>query len=514
MKSLIHKIGAPLAGALSVFAFAPFDYSISLYVSLFFLLFIIDNKSAKHAAGYGFLWGLGFFVAGLHWISVSILDFGGLPVPVAWLLVLLLCAYLAIYPALCAYLVNRFSTHSASVRYFIAFPAIWLITDWLRGWVMTGFPWLEIGYSQMNTPLVNYAPILGVEGITVAVCFITASLYYVYRERKFIMPAAVISLIVLSAMALQGRQWTTPEAVKSIALVQGNTDQDEKWLPEKRADILNEYLKLSLENTDADIIIWPESAIPALEFQVKSYLDYVSELMRETNTTLITGIINYQRVDNIDEYYNAVIVLGQPEQHDGHSPVNDRYYKNKLLPIGEFVPFEDLLRPIAPLFNLPMSSFQRGGEEQLNLSASNVHIATAICYEIAFNQTLVHTVTPDTGFILTVSNDAWFGTSIGPAQHLEIARMRAFEFQRPVIRSTNTGITAIYDAQGQEVGRIAQFEKAVLRAQVTPYQGMTPFNRYGNTPLLILAFMLFAGVISHHLLTKKSKTKNQLNVSL
>lgn len=445
---------------------------------------------------------------------MSILDFGGLPVPVAWLLVLLLCAYLAIYPALCAYLVNRFSTHSASVRYFIAFPAIWLITDWLRGWVMTGFPWLELGYSQMNTPLVNYAPILGVEGITVAVCFITASLYYVYRERKFIMPAAVISLIVLSAMALQGRQWTTPEAVKSIALVQGNTDQDEKWLPEKRADILNEYLKLSLENTDADIIIWPESAIPALEFQVKSYLDYVSELMRETNTTLITGIINYQRVDNIDEYYNAVIVLGQPEQHDGHSPVNDRYYKNKLLPIGEFVPFEDLLRPIAPLFNLPMSSFQRGGEEQLNLSASNVHIATAICYEIAFNQTLVHTVTPDTGFILTVSNDAWFGTSIGPAQHLEIARMRAFEFQRPVIRSTNTGITAIYDAQGQEVGRIAQFEKAVLRAQVTPYQGMTPFNRYGNTPLLILAFMLFAGVISHHLLTKKSKTKNQLNVSL
>ncbi|WP_075477455.1 apolipoprotein N-acyltransferase [Moritella viscosa] len=508
-------MGAPLTGALSVFAFAPFDYTISLYVSLFSLLFFIDNKSAKHAAGYGFLWGLGFFVAGLHWISVSILDFGGLPAPVAWLLVLLLCAYLAIYPALCAYLVNRFSTHSALVRYFIAFPAIWLITDWLRGWVMTGFPWLQLGYSQMNNPLVNYAPILGVEGITVAVCFITASLYYVYRERKFIMPAAVVSLIILSSIALKGLQWTTPQAIKSIALVQGNTDQDKKWLPEKRADILNEYLKLSLDNTDADIIIWPESAIPALEFQVKSYLDYVSKLMHETNTTLITGIINYQRVDNIDEYYNAVIVLGQQEQHNnGHSPVNDRYYKNKLLPIGEFVPFEDLLRPIAPLFNLPMSSFQRGGEEQLNLLASNVHIATAICYEIAFNQTLVNAVTPDTGFILTVSNDAWFGSSIGPDQHLEIARMRAFEFQRPVIRSTNTGITAIYDAQGQEVGRIAQFKKAVLRAQVTPYQGATPFNHYGNTPLLILAFILLAGVISHHLLTKKSKTKSQLNVSL
>ena len=150
-----------------------------------------------------------------------------------------------------------------------------------------------------------------------------------------------------------------------------------------------------------------------------------------------------------------------------------------------------------------MSSFQRGGEQQLNLAASGVHIATAICYEIAFNQTLVKTVTPDTGFILTVSNDAWFGTSIGPDQHLEIARMRAFEFQRPVIRSTNTGITAIYDAQGQEVGRIAQFEKAVLRAQVTPYQGTTPFNRYGNTPLLILAFLLSAGVVGHYLFTKK-----------
>jgi len=445
---------------------------------------------------------------------VSILDFGGLPAPVAWLLVLLLCAYLSIYPALCAYLVNRFSAHSALIRYFIAFPAIWLITDWLRGWVMTGFPWLQLGYSQMDTPLVSYAPILGVEGITVAMCLITASLYYVYRERKVVVPAIFISAIAFSAISLKGLEWTTPEAVKSIALVQGNTDQDEKWLPEKRTDILNEYLRLSLDNTDADIIIWPESAIPALEFQVKSYLDYVSELMRETNTTLITGIINYQRVDDIDEYYNAVIVLGQPEQETNHSPVNDRYYKNKLLPIGEFVPFEDLLRPIAPLFNLPMSSFQRGGEEQLNLSASNVHIATAICYEIAFNQTLVKTVTPDTGFILTVSNDAWFGTSIGPNQHLEIARMRAFEFQRPVIRSTNTGITAIYDAQGQEVGRIAQFEKAVLRAQVTPYQGTTPFNRYGNTPLLILAFMLITGVITHYLFTKKVKVNSELKSSL
>jgi len=497
-----------------VFAFAPFDYTISLYVSLFALLFVIDNKSAKHAAGYGFLWGLGFFIAGIHWVAVSILDFGGLPVPVAGLLVVLLCAYLAIYPALCAYLLNRFTSHSALLRYFIAFPAIWLLTDWLRGWVMTGFPWLQFGYSQMDTPLVNFAPILGVEGITVAVCLITASLYYVYRERKLVMPAIVISAIVFAAISLKGLQWTTPEAEKSIALVQGNTDQDEKWLPEKRTEILNEYLKLSLEHTDADIIIWPESAIPALEFQVKGYLEYVAELMRQSDTTLITGIINYQRVNDIDEYYNAVIVLGQPEQETNHSPVNDRYYKNKLLPIGEFVPFEDLLRPIAPLFNLPMSSFQRGGEEQLNLAASNVHIATAICYEIAFNQTLVNTVTPETGFILTVSNDAWFGTSIGPDQHLEIARMRAFEFQRPVIRSTNTGITAIYDAQGQEVGRIAQFEKAVLRAQVTPYQGTTPFNRYGNTPLLILALLLFAGVVSHHLFSKKVKTNNKLKTSL
>jgi len=445
---------------------------------------------------------------------VSILDFGGLPVPVAGLLVVLLCAYLAIYPALCAYLVNRFTSHSALLRYFIAFPAIWLITDWLRGWVMTGFPWLQLGYSQMDTPLVNYAPLLGVEGITAAVCLLTASLYYIYRERKFMVSAIVIAVIVFSAMALKGQQWTNPQAAKSIALVQGNTDQDEKWLPEKRTEILNEYLTLSLEHADADIIIWPESAIPALEFQVKRYLDYVADLMRQSNTTLITGIINYQHINDREEYYNAVIVLGQPEQDPNDTVVNDRYYKNKLLPIGEFVPFEDLLRPIAPLFNLPMSSFQRGGEKQSNLAASNVHIATAICYEIAFNQTLVKTVTPDTGFILTVSNDAWFGSSIGPDQHLEIARMRAFEFQRPVIRSTNTGITAVYDAQGQEFGRIAQFEKAVLRAQVIPYQGATPFNRYGNTPLLILALLLFSGVVGHCLLTKNKQVKNQIKSSL
>ena len=453
---------------------------------------------------------MGFFIAGIHWVAVSILDFGGLPIPIAGLLVVLLCAYLAIYPALCTYLLNRFTAHSALLRYFVAFPAIWLLTDWLRGWVMTGFPWLQFGYSQMDTPLVNFAPILGVEGITVAVCLITASLYYAYRERKVVMPAMVISTLVFAAISLKGLAWTTPEITKSVALVQGNTNQDEKWLPEKRTDILNEYLKLSLDNTDADIIIWPESAVPALEFQVQNYLDYVGEIMRQSETTLITGIINYQRVDDIDEYYNAVIVLGQPESGMNQSPVNDRYYKNKLLPIGEFVPFEDLLRPIAPLFNLPMSSFQRGGETQLNLAASNVHIATAICYEIAFNQTLVNTVKADTDFILTVSNDAWFGTSIGPNQHLEIARMRAFEFQRPVLRSTNTGITAVYDAQGQEVGRIPQFEKSVLRVDVTPYQGTTPFNRYGNTPLLILAWLLFTLVLAHAFLRKQRTAKHQL----
>ena len=459
---------------------------------------MLDGKAPKQAAGYAFLWGLGFFLAGIHWVAVSILDFGGLPIPVAVILVVLLCAYLALYPSLCGYLLNRFSSQSAAIRYFAAFPALWLLTDWLRGWVMTGFPWLQLGYSQMDTPLVNLAPVLGVEGITFAVTLISASVYYAYSQRQWRLTALTLVTVIALVLALSGLQWTQPEASKSIAIVQGNTDQNGKWNPKNRASILDEYLQMSLANSDADIIIWPESAIPALEFQVKNYLSYVSKLMADSDTTLITGIINYQRVADKDEYYNAVLTLGKQPKASAEQPLTDHYYKNKLLPIGEFVPFEDLLRPIAPLFNLPMSSFQRGAEQQLNLIASGVHIATAICYEIAFNQTLVNTVKPDTGYILTVSNDAWFGTSIGPNQHLEIARMRAFEFQRPVLRSTNTGISAVFDAQGQELGRTGQFVQEVLRVDVSPYQGTTPFNRFGSKPMLILALILALLGLGHH----------------
>lgn len=501
--NLHRKTAALASGAIGALAFAPFNYSFSIYLSLLALLFLVDNKTARQGAGYAFLWGLGLFLGGIHWVAVSILDFGGLPTAVALILVILLCAYLAIYPMLCIYLLNRLTPNSDHLRYLIAFPALWLITDWLRGWLLTGFPWLQLGYSQMDNPLVNFAPVLGVEGITFVVALLTSALYFGLRQRRLLITNSVVAVVIISALLLQDQQWTSPQATKSIALIQGNTDQNEKWLPENRKHILENYLTLSLKNTDADIIIWPESAIPALEFQVANFLRYAATKMLETNTTLITGVINFQRTEKIDKYYNAVIVLGEqgPSLTDPNS--TDRYYKNKLLPIGEFVPFEDLLRPIAPLFNLPMSSFQRGGEQQLNLGANGINIATAICYEIAFNQTLVKTVNADTDYIMTVSNDAWFGKSIGPVQHLQIARMRAFEFQRPVIRSTNTGVTAIFDQQGQEAARIDQFKQGVLRADITPYRGLTPFNRYGNTPMLILAFVLFGVVLVRFKLSKQ-----------
>lgn len=459
---------------------------------------------------------MGFFTAGIHWVSVSIINFGGMPIAVAALLVILLCAYLSLYPTLCAYLLNRLSPTPGLCRYFVAFPALWLITDWLRGWVLTGFPWLQLGYSQMDNPLVGFAPVLGVEGITFAMTLIVASIYYLITQKKILVPLVITSILLCAGYYLQSQQWTTAQPTKTVALVQGNTPQAEKWLPGQRDSILDNYLQLSLKNDDADIIIWPESAIPALEFQVESFLEQTAALMAQSDTTLITGIINYQRKDFADKYYNAVIVLGKPSSdpstgldstHNSASPGRNHYYKNKLLPIGEFVPFEDLLRPIAPLFNLPMSSFQRGGKHQPNLSADGVKIATAICYEIAFNQTLVNTVNENTGFILTVSNDAWFGHSIAADQHLEIARMRAFEFQRPVLRSTNTGISAVYDAHGQELGRTGKFETAVLRAEVSPSQGMTPFNTYGNTPMLILMFAMLGLVLLRQGLQKRAQTE-------
>ncbi|WP_099612078.1 apolipoprotein N-acyltransferase [Vibrio fujianensis] len=485
MKNCIHRLIRPLMalsiGALTTLAFAPYQVWPFAILSPCLLLILLHHRSAKQAALIGYCWGLGQFGFGISWVHISIDTFGGLPKIASFSLMLLLVGYLSIYSALFSWTLNRFFPRTHWVKFLLTAPVLWLLCDWLRGWIMTGFPWLWLGYSQIDSPLAYFAPIGGVELITWVVIISASSLSYSFLNRSWL--ALLLPLIFfVSALALQKHSWVTPEPERTItvAIVQGNVPQSLKWHPNQRWPTIMKYTDLSRENWDADIIIWPEAAIPAFEGEIGSFLSNLDSAAQMNQSAVITGILNH---DQQGHYFNSILALGETEHAEYRYDVTQRYHKHHLLPFGEFVPFEAWLRPLAPLFNLPMSSFSRGDYIQPNIIAKGFAFAPALCYEIIFNEQLRANVTEQTDFLLTLSNDAWFGRSNGPLQHMEIARMRALELGRPLIRSTNNGVTAITDQYGKITHQLAQFETGVLKAKITPTRGQTPYHQWGSWPL-------------------------------
>ncbi|QOL24502.1 apolipoprotein N-acyltransferase [Thalassotalea sp. LPB0316] len=498
VKSLFTKTNGLsfVAGLILVFAYAPYSHWWLPLIILPMFLALIDGKSIKHATQACFSFGLGWFSAGISWVHVSIDQFGGMPLVVSLLLMLLLCLYLALYPMLAGYLASKLS--ATKTLHLGLFVSTWLVCEYLRSIVLTGFPWLSLGYSQIDSPLAVLAPVIGEIGITAYLLALSYILVRVIRSSNklpWAVSLIVFSVCLISASALQ---WVKPtgNSVK-VALAQGNIAQSIKWDDEQEWPTMLMYLDMARANYDADIIVWPESAIPTLEPMAQDYLDLVNQSAGMNDSAIITGILDYNF--ETKSYYNALITLGNSQTEskttgDYFYNHSNRFYKHHLLPIGEFVPFGDLLRPLAPFFNLPMSSFSRGDYVQQNLKAKGIDILPLICFEIAFPNQLAANFTNQTQLLLTVSNDAWFGTSHGPHQHMEIARMRALEFGRPLVRSTNTGVTAAVDHQGQFIDKLPQFEQAVLKTEVALVQGFTPYSRLGNVPVFIVALLSFIAI--------------------
>lgn len=491
-----------IAGLSLVFAYAPFNlWWLPLVVIPVWLANLdkiaLPNFSAKLLAKHGFSFGFGWFASGISWVHVSIAEFGGMPLIASIALMVLLCLYLALFPSLAFYLIGVIAKKAKLTSgYLLLLPSVWMLTEYCREVFLTGFPWLSLGYSQLNSPLSSLAPVVGELGISFAIVAICVVIALLIRQ-EFVKTSAAVLLVSGAAIALSANQEfvkPTGETVR-VALVQGNIEQSIKWEPEQQWPTMLKYLDLSKQNFDADIVVWPESAIPAIETMTSTqeFLDIANTTATLNKSSIITGIINYQF--EAKEYYNALVVLGQKHQDDIAGSYyygnRNRFYKHHLLPIGEFVPFEDLLRPIAPFFNLPMSSFSRGDYVQNNLLANSRRILPLICFEIAFANQLKANFVNDTDMLLTVSNDAWFGDSHGPHQHMEIAQMRALEFGRPLLRATNTGVTAITDHYGQFTAKAPQFEQSVIKHDVELVDGQTPFSKFGHFTIYILALAWF-----------------------
>ena len=470
-----------LSGMLIPLAFAPYNINLLAFICLAILFSFWLVSSPHDAFIKGYLFGLGMFGIGVSWLHISINTFGGMHIIGAYVLTFLLVAFLALYPAFVGYFAKRWFNFSNPVLLIIIFPALWALAEWFRSWIFTGFPWLNIGYSQMDIPLASIASILGIYGASWILAVSAGLLVLVFQQKvtnKIIGTVALLSVYLISWL-LHNHDWTErKDEVISVALIQGAIPQEIKWLPKYRQPSLELYKKLSRPHWGKDLIIWPETAIPAYYHQASEIITELHKLALAHNTNVLAGLPVKEQ--DTQDYYNSVVLLNDSSSF---------YHKHHLVPFGEYLPLNFLFGPIIKSLNIPMSNFSPGKEGSSLLTANKFKFGMSICYENIFAEEIIEAL-PEADILVNVSNDAWFGDSAAPHQHLQMARMRALETGRYMLRATNTGISAIINEKGKIVSRSPQFEPTALTGNAFLFTGMTPYAQFGNLPIIIFLFSL------------------------
>jgi apolipoprotein N-acyltransferase len=475
-------------------------------VTLAGLFYLWSQAGTPRAAAVtGLAFGLGLFLFGVSWVYVSLHDYGAMPAPLAAIATFLFCVILALFPAVAAYACARPAVPHA-VRCGLLAPAAWTLSEWMRGWFFSGFPWLAAGYSQVPaSPLAGYAPVLGIYGVTLATAA-SAGLIVVLGQRvserdegggmrdegkstplfrlrsfRLLLSAFYLLAIWLAGYGLKQVEWTTPVGAPfNASLLQGNVAQDQKWRAERVRPTLEIYRVLT-ESAPGELIILPETALPLFLEQVpQDYLSALAASARRRGGDVLIGVP--ERTPG-GEYFNSVISLG--------SSPPQAYRKSHLVPFGEFIPLRPVLAWIVGVLAIPLQDFSRGAEEQRPLAVAGQRVAVNICYEDAFGEEIIRQL-PEATVLVNVSNVAWFGRSIAPRQHLQIAQARALETGRAMLRATNTGVTAVIGPRGEVLAAAPEFEIATVTYPVQGYGGATPYVRWGNYAALALCLALVA----------------------
>lgn len=488
---LITLIGI-VAGAIGATSFSPFYFWPGYFITLIvFSVLVITSTTAKSACWRGSSVGLGFFGAGVSWVYVSIAEYGQVGVIIAALITFLfisvLCAFWSFSAWLAWRLIQRFTKIPASLWVTLSV----LLGEFLRSTLFTGFPWLLPGYAIENTWLFELLPIGGI-WLTSACVVLTASVIacLLLKETNQLGPIFGLLAVWLGAAYLNyfPISWVQQTGTLKTTLIQGNVKQDEKWLGDTAVKSLAYYQQETIKHLDSDLVVWPETAITYTYPRIKPYFESFAKELADNNTTLITGIPDVS--ENNRDYFNAIWATG-----NGFG----LYYKQRLVPFGEYIPFAEYIGPILDVFGMPMSNFKSGDDNQPVLQVGEWGVAPFICYEIVYAEQ-VRRMVRDSDFLITISNDGWFGTSIGPWQHLQIAQFRAKEAGRYVIRATNTGVTAFINEKGKIITQAPQFEKATLTAEAKAFSGITPYVQWGYWPTFLLlgvciVFSYFNGLV-------------------
>jgi len=477
---LLVLLLAPVAGALVTLSLAPFDFWPAGIASLVFLSYLLCACDTRAAIWRGWLFGLGFFGSGASWVWVSIHVYGYASIPLATLLTVLFCGGLALLHSLFAWSYVRF-VRPLPGGMLIGFAVLWVLFEWLRSWLLTGFPWLYLGYGHLDTWIAGWAPVFGVYGLSL-ICALTATcIFLTWRSRQAVAGltyAGVVGTLWFGGAVLKPIEWVAPatEEPLTVALYQPNIPQELKWDRSYYPQILAQYQSVMPSLYGYDIILWPEAAIPRIYHRAQEFLDPVAAQARSVDSALITGIPVRTDPDSI---HNSIVALGQG---------SGMYHKQRLVPFGEYVPMEQWLRGLIAFFDLPMSSFSAGAPDQAPLRAGSFRLAPFICYEIVYPD-LVSRGAGNADLLVTISNDSWFGRSIGPLQHLQMARMRALENGRYLIRGTNNGISAIIDHRGALVASSEQFVETTLTGRAEVMLGRTPVGSFGSLPVIVACFI-------------------------